>query len=144
MHKKVMLLLAVVFFTTVRSQAHTNDNKAVAAAVEALRIAMIDPDSTVLNYLVSDKLSYGHSNGVVQDKATFISSLMSGKSDFVTIDLTRQTISISGNVAVVRHDLSATTNDGGHPGIVKLTILLIWKKSHHHWQLLARQAVRAS
>ncbi|HVV03811.1 MAG TPA: nuclear transport factor 2 family protein [Puia sp.] len=118
------------------------EEKAVTAAVEALRKAMIDPDRAVLEKLTLPELSYGHSSGAVQNQTEFIEALTSGKSDFVSIELTGQRISIVNNTAVVRHYLSAVTNDGGKPGQVKLSILLVWQKQKGGWRLLARQAVK--
>ena len=103
---------------------------------------MIEADRVTLEGLTSDSLSYGHSTSRIEDKKEFVDNIVSGKSDFVTIDLTEQTISISGNVAVVRHVLSATTNDSGNPGTTKLKVLLIWQKEKGKWKLLARQAVK--
>ena len=81
--------------------------------------------------------------GMLQSKTEFIHSIASGVSDFVTIDLSEQKITISGNTAIVRHVLSATTNDAGKgPGKVKIGILLVWVKSKSGWHLLARQAVK--
>ena len=42
---------------------------------------------------------------MIEDKNEFVEKLVSGKSDFVTIDLTEQTISISDKTAIVRHIL---------------------------------------
>jgi hypothetical protein len=92
--------------------------------------------------LVSDQLSYGHSGGHVDDKTEFISKITSGKSDFVGIEFTDQTISVNRNVAVIRHKMNALTNDGGKPGEVHLLVLLVWQKLHGYWKLLARQAVK--
>jgi hypothetical protein len=115
---------------------------AVAAAAEKLRVAMIDPTPAALNALVADELSYGHSGGKVDTKASFISDLMDKKSDFVTIAITDQTINVVDNVAIVRHTLTADTNDSGKPGKVSIKILGIWQKQGSDWKLLARQAVR--
>lgn len=123
-------------------QAQTKKEKAVAGAVEQLRKAMVDGDRAGLEAVVSDKLSYGHSGGQVEGRAEFVEKIASGKSDFVTIDLTEQTIYVSGKTAIVRHTLSAKTNDGGKPGEVHLKILLVWQKEGKHWKLLARQAVK--
>lgn len=130
--------------TTNRKDQPTQDKdeQAVTAAVESLRKAMIDPDQAKLDKLVVDELTYGHSSGVIQNKAEFIEALVSKKSDFVTIDLTQQTVKVVGNTAWVRHILSATTNDGGKPGSTKLSILLVWIKQRGQWRLLARQAVK--
>jgi len=115
----------------------------VAAAAERLRIAMIDPTAAALGALVADDLSYGHSGGKVDTKASFIADLMDGKSDFVTITITEQTIKVvDANTAVVRHSLAADTNDSGKPGKVALKILGVWQKQGGTWKLLARQAVR--
>ena len=122
--------------------AQSRHEKAVAIAVEELRKAMETGNKTMLEKYTSDKLSYGHSGGKVEGKQSFIQSLTSGASDFVTIDLSEQTISVSKKTAIVRHKLSATTNDGGKPGTVKLFILLVWQKLHGQWKLLARQAVK--
>ena len=118
------------------------DEPAVAAAAERLRVAMIDPTPAALNALVADDLSYGHSGGKVDTKASFISDLMDRKSDFVTIAITDQTIKLVDNVAIVRHALTADTNDSGKPGKVSIKILGVWQKQGGDWKLLARQAVR--
>ncbi len=122
--------------------ASPGDAQAVEAAAEKLRLAMIDPTSAALNALVADDLSYGHSGGKVDTKTSFIADLMSGASDFVTITITDQTIKVVGSNAIVRHTLSADTNDGGKPGKVALKILGVWQKQGGDWKLLARQAVR--
>lgn len=122
--------------------AQTREEKLVATAVENLRKAMVDPDKAALTRLTSVKLSYGHSTGRVEGQASFIESLVSGTSDFVSIKLLDQNISVSGNTAIVRHTLEGSTNDGGKPGTVKLGILLVWNQKGTAWQLLARQAVK--
>jgi hypothetical protein len=115
----------------------------VTNAVEQLRKAMVDADGTALDKLTSSELSYGHSSGKVQTKKEFVDDLVSGTSDFVSIDLTEQTIKVVDNTAIVRHILSAATNDKGKgAGTVKIGILLVWVKNKAQWQLLARQAVK--
>ena len=140
--KQLLSLLVAVTLTASYAHAQTNDEKAVAAAVESLRKAMIYPDKATLEKLTAPELSYGHSTGKVQDQAAFVDALVSGASDFVTIDLTEQTIKVTGNTAVVRHVLNGTNNDGGKPGVVKIAVLLVWVKQHNDWKLLARQAVK--
>jgi len=116
--------------------------QAVTAAAEKLRLAMIDPTREALSALVAEELSYGHSGGKVDTKTSFIADLLSGASDFVTIAITDQTVKIVGNDAIVRHTLTADTNDSGKPGKVTIKILGVWQKQAGEWKLLARQAVR--
>lgn len=140
--KKLLCILLVLPFLASRAHAQDAGEKAVATAVESLRKAMVDPDRTVLDKLTAEELSYGHSNGLLQNKQEFIEALTSGKSDFVSIDLSDQTVKIVGNIAIVRHTLSGVTNDGGKPGTTKLYVLMIWQQRHGEWKLLARQATK--
>jgi ketosteroid isomerase-like protein len=142
MFQKMIAALVLTSFIGVAAMAQNKDEAAVAAAVEALRQAMISGEKTALEKIAAADLSYGHSGGKIEDKAAFVEAISSGKSDFVTIDLTEQTVKVSGNTAIVRHKLAATTNDGGNPGSVKLNILLVWQKQKGQWVLLARQAVK--
>lgn len=142
MFQKISSVLTIALFLSITVVAQSKDENEVSAAVENLRKAMIDGKKEALEKIAAEELSYGHSLGKVENKAEFVEALASGKSDFVTIDLTEQTIKIAGNTAIVRHTLSATTNDNGNPGTVKLKILLIWQKQKGDWKLLARQAVR--
>lgn len=123
--------------------ASADETAAVAAAAEKLRLAMIDPTRENLGPLVADDLSYGHSGGKVDTKASFIADLLSGASDFVTITITDQSIKVlDGGVAIVRHTLAADSNDGGKPGKVLIKILAVWQKQGGQWKLVARQAIR--
>lgn len=142
MYKKVIYLLLVILSAGNFSFAQSKHENAVAVAVTGLTKAMIDGDRKMLEKYTSSKLSYGHSGGKVEGQESFIQSLTSGASDFVTIDVTEQTISVTKKTAIVRHKLSATSNDEGKPGTVKLSILLIWQKFGGDWKLLARQAVK--
>ncbi|UCU97249.1 nuclear transport factor 2 family protein [Acidovorax radicis] len=126
------------------SSATASSEQSVAATAEKLRVAMIDPTPAALAQLVADDLSYGHSGGKVDSKDSFIGDLVSGKSDFVTIAITDQTIKVVGNTAIVRHTLTADTNDSGKPGKVQIKILGVWQQQSAQWKLLARQAVRVA
>ncbi len=122
--------------------AQDKKTREVAAACEALRVAMVDPTRENLAALVTDSLSYGHSGGHIDRKEEFISKLNGGGSDFVSITITDQTIQLYKNTAIVRHNLSAETNDKNKPGTVKLHVMMVWVKEKGNWKLAARQAVK--
>ncbi len=141
--KKVLYLFVVLFISAGAAQAQqSKDEKEVATAVATLRQGMLDGNKTVLDQVTAADLTYGHSNGKLEDKATFISVLASGENDFVTMDVTEQTIKVLGNTAIVRHNFSAQTNNGGTPASTKLAVLLIWQKQQGKWKLIARQATK--
>ena len=136
------LIIAITLLLPVLLNAQSKAEKQVAAATEQLRKAMVDGDKNSLENLVTEQLSYGHSGGHIDDKKEFVAKLTGGGSDFVTIDLTEQTVSVSGKTAIVRHILTAKTNDNGKPAEVHLRVLLVWQKQGSQWKLLARQAVK--
>ncbi|WP_423193766.1 nuclear transport factor 2 family protein [Cupriavidus sp. H18C2] len=124
--------------------AQSNDTQAVTSAAEKLRVAMVDPDQATLSQLVAESLSYGHSGGRIDTKSSFIGDLLDKKSDFVSINITDQTVNVSGDVAVIRHTLAGETLDSGKSGTVQLKVLQVWQKQGGHWKLIARQAVKAA
>ena len=141
MNKFIPLLLSFLLFS-VLTNAQSKKEKQVSAATEQLRKAMVDGNKTELERLSSPLLSYGHSGGHIDDQKEFVSKLTGGGSDFVTIELSEQTITVSGKTAMVKHTLNAKTNDNNKPGEVALKILLVWQKKGGKWKLLARQAVK--
>ncbi|MCE6992149.1 nuclear transport factor 2 family protein [Dyadobacter sp. CY323] len=125
------------------TMAQSKEESEVAKAVEELKALLVEPAQKGLEAISAKELSYGHSNGLVEDQKTFVESLMSKKYDFVTMDLTEQTIKIVGNAAIVRHILTAKTDDAGKgPGTANIKVLQVWQKQGNKWVLIARQAVK--
>lgn len=139
---KILLTLLLCSMLTTQALSQSADEKAVATAVEKLRKAMIAGDPVLLKNMAAEDLSYGHSNALVENRDEFVDQFVTGKSIFKTIDLTEQTIKVVGDVAIVRHRLTAATNNSNVPGNVDLTILMVWKKQKGEWKLLARQAAK--
>lgn len=141
--KKIAGLYFMLMITiSMNANAQSKDEKQVAIAVETLTKAMIDGNRSALENIASDALSYGHSSGKIQNKTKFVEAIASKQSDFVTINLSDQTISVKDQTAIVRHKFSAETNDGGKPGNVNLGIMLVWVKEKGVWKLLGRQAYK--
>jgi ketosteroid isomerase-like protein len=132
-------LACTSYATTDKNQ---QEQKRLEEKVSALSHAMIKGDRDALLALSATQLSYGHSSGAMEDQTAFVEKIASGKSDFVTIDLREQTITISGDTALVRHTLNADIKDGGVPNTIELGILLVWQKQAGEWKLLARQAFK--
>lgn len=146
MTKKYLFALCLLTLSlTQPALASKTDTKAVQqveARVEQLRNAMINADAEKLTELTATELNYGHSGGHVEGQVAFVEKIVSGKSDFVTIELRDQTIQIVKDIAIVRHTLIGTTNDNGKASDVNIGVMLIWQKQHGTWKLLARQAFK--
>lgn len=141
--KKMQTLLLLLMIPGASLLAQNKDEQEVSNAVKKLNQAMIDANQILLGDLTSERLSYGHSNWLIEDKDAFITALVDGKSGFVSIELTEQTVTVSNNVALVRHKLSADTdNKGQAPAHISLGVLQVWQKEKGKWLLVARQATK--
>jgi ketosteroid isomerase-like protein len=124
--------------------AGSADEEAVAEKVEAFRKAQIAADAKALDALCADELSYSHSSGVVQDKATFIAGSTDGKSKFTSLDYQDVKIRVVGPVAVVRfHWLGEQESvPDGKKSSTNLHILMNWLKQGSDWKLLSRGSTK--
>lgn len=122
--------------------AQGGDDAAVAAAVEALRQAMLAADEAKLLAVAHDKLSYSHSSGATETKQQYAAAIASKKTVFKTITFSDQTISVIGDNAIVRNTFAADLDRSGKADAVKIGVLQVWKKDGGAWKLLARQGYK--
>lgn len=124
--------------------AASADEEAVAKKVEAFRLAQIAADPKALGALCAEELSYSHSSGKVEDKATFIANATDGKSKFLSIEYKDPTIKVVGPAAIVRfHWLGEQEMAAdGKKVSTNLHILMNWQKQGDEWKLLSRAATK--
>lgn len=124
--------------------AASADEEAVAKKVEAFRLAQIAADPKALGALCWDDLSYSHSSGKVEDKATFVANATDGKSKFLSIEYKDPTIKVVGPAAIVRFHWVAEQEMAadGKKVPTNLHILMNWQKQGDDWKLLSRAATK--
>lgn len=144
MKKIGLALFAITFMGNIVLAQHKKAMQKISVenSLQEFKQAMLDSDTLKLSKLTDNQLTYGHSSGKVQDKIAFLESFSSGATDFVKIDILEEHIQYFGNVAVVRHILSADTNDNKQSGHTDLKILLVWTLEKNNWKLITRQAVK--
>jgi ketosteroid isomerase-like protein len=116
----------------------------VAKRVEAFRSAQVAADAKAFDGLCAAELSYGHSDGHVEDKATFIKNATAGKSKFLSLEYKDPSIRVVGDVAIVRfHWLgeSEAISDGKKSS-TNLHILMNWQNQGGEWKLLSRASTK--
>jgi hypothetical protein len=122
--------------------AQPAEEATVTQAVEKLRAAMISADRNQLETLTAPQLSYGHSGGVVEDRAQFLNVVAGKQTVYKTITLSDQSVSMAGDNAIVRHVFSTDFESGGRPASSRVGVMQVWHKQDGQWRLLARQAFR--
>jgi hypothetical protein len=94
--------LAIGLLGVVPAFAASADEDAVAKSVEAFRMAQLAADAKALDALCAAELSYSHSDGRVEDKATFIANATDGKTKFLSLEYHDLKIRVVGAAAIVR------------------------------------------
>jgi hypothetical protein len=136
--------LAFGLLGVVPAFAASEDEDAVGKNVEAFRAAQIAANPEMLAALCAAELSYSHSDGRVEDKATFIANATNGKSKMLSLQYQDVSIRVVGPAAIVRfHWLgeSEAVADGKKSS-TNLHILMNWQKQGADWKLLSRGSTK--
>jgi hypothetical protein len=122
--------------------AEAGDEAAVKQNVEALREALLKADKAQLERLTGEQLSYGHSDGRVQNKPEFIDGVMTRKATVKSINFPDLKIAVAGDAAIARHIYESESETDGKPNNVRIGTLQVWQKQGGNWKLLARQGYK--
>ena len=124
--------------------AASADEEAVAKNVEAFRKAQIAANAEALAALCAPELSYSHSDGHVEDKATFIANATDGKSKILSLEYQDPKITVVGPAAIVRFHWvgEAQSVADGKKTATNLHILMNWQKQGADWKLLTRASTK--
>jgi ketosteroid isomerase-like protein len=137
-------LLSVVPVGVVPAFAASEDEDAVGKNVEAFRAAQFAANAEALASLCAAELSYSHSDGRVEDKATFIANATNGKSKFLSLEYQDTKIRVVGPAAIVRFhwvgEQEAVAD--GKKSSTNLHILMNWQKQAADWKLLSRASTK--
>ena len=136
--------LAVGLLGVTPALAMSTDEDAVAKNVEAFRAAQFAADAKAFDALCAAELSYSHSDGRVEDKATFIANATNGKSKFLSLAYEAPSIRVVGPAAIVRfHWLGESEAAAdGKKSQTNLHILMNWQKQGAEWKLLSRASTK--
>lgn len=127
------------------ARAQGTDVAAVEAAVSNLTRAMLAADRAKLEALTASQLSYGHSSGRIETQKEYVDIVADKKTVYKSIELSKQTVAIAGNNAIVRHAWESESGTGdGKWNVAKIGVLQVWQKQGNDWKLLARQAFRTA
>ena len=136
--------LAIGLLGVVPAIADSADEDAVAKSVEAFRAAQFAADAKALDALCAVELSYSHSDGRVEDKATFITNATNGKTKFLSLEYQDPKIRVVDTAAIVRFHWVAESQAvaDGKKNATNLHILMNWQKQGADWELLSRASTK--
>ena len=132
--------LSNLFINDVDAQGPQQD--VIMIHMLGLKTALIQKDSVSLSRLLSDDVSYGHSNALLQTRAQLIRDVMSGAQDYKSIDPSDMQIRIYDKTAIVTMKSEVSLVMQGKPMNISMNVLLVWIWKNNDWKLVARQSVK--
>ncbi len=139
------LLAALVLSAALANAAPPSDpaaEKEVMAAMQTWRTAMMKKDGAALAKLYHEDLSFGHSSGIVENKAEAVNHMVTTKVDYQAVDLIDTKIKVQGNLALVNSRVNYKQVTDGKTNDIKLHVLHVWVKTPQGWQMIGRQSTR--
>ena len=137
--KTIFTLLVLCSF--VAASAQTEEAKVISASKD-LHKALVSQNKASLNQITDKALSYGHSNGWIQTKATLVSDFESGRISYQSITEDSISATLNGNMASVRFNGVYIATNSGVQTTNRLKVLEVWVKKGNRWILFSRQGFK--
>jgi hypothetical protein len=118
---------------------------ALAAADDARIGALLNPSESALLAIFSDDLRYGHANGVIETKGSFVESLTHGKIRYLAYENEERNFTFPApQIALMTGRSRVKVRSGAAENDVTLLYLGVWRLESGQWRFLAWQSSRVA
>ena len=140
---KMKVLLTIVFLLTGLFALTQVDSLGLKVIMQKLDKALLEKDDELLQGVLHQDASFGHSNGWIQRKEDVLKDFKSGKLIYSRIENTSAFIvAINKKWATVRTLTNAEGLVNGNAFKLSLHVMQVWIQTKKGWQLLARQSAK--
>jgi len=112
----------------------------IATLEEARYRAMVAGDLEALANYLSDRLTYTHSNALVEGKAEYLAGVAKGAVEYRDIKVADQAIREAGSAVLVTGRITIDVLIGGQPKLVQSRFLNVWVDEGDDWRMIAWQS----
>ena len=134
----IFLIIALVFCSRVFAQQSDELIKRSQAFHKALVAKSAD-----LSSFLDAKLSYGHSNGWLENRQELLEHIETGVMNYLEFSEDSIVADMQDNIGYLRFVTTLKASLRGTQATFRLRVLEVWRKEDNNWVLYARQAVRA-
>ena len=124
------------------AQSDSSRAREVLAAEDQRFAAMRNADTTALRGTLSDALTYTHSSGRPDTKASLLRALASGALRYEVVVPKDRTVRFEGPLALVTGQSAMRAGAPGNLQNFHIRYLAVYARREGRWQLLAWQATR--
>ena len=140
------LLLALIAFCLAFSPSIRAEDAraAVLATADDARVAATkSADREKLAAIFSDELRYAHSSGTVDTKQSYIESLTSGRTKYLTIDYEERAFTFPApGIALMTGRAHVKVKNATGEVDMMLSFLSVWREENGRWRFLAWQSCK--
>lgn len=104
--------------------------------------AMVRAELPALKLLLAEDLTYTHTNGKTDSKASFLSMIESGSLKYEAIEMTSSNVRMYGNTGVITGRVMMRVLYYGMSMPLAISFIEVQFKSEGRWQLVAWQSTR--
>jgi hypothetical protein len=120
-----------------------NKIEGIVRTLEARRFdAMTQKNEAVLNEILSDDLVYIHSSATVDDKKSYINSIISGKTNYQKVEVEESKVRTYKTSAVVTGKAKITILQNEKETIMNLRYTDVYQKIGKNWQMVSWNSVK--
>ena len=138
--KILFTILFLVFGSTTFAQS--SDEIKLTQTVKEFHQALVKKNIVSINQQTDKALSYGHSNGWVENKTELMKDLETGLISYQKFSEDSVTVSLNGLMANVRFVANVEATMKAVTNTYRLKVLEVWVKKGNRWVLFARQAIK--
>jgi hypothetical protein len=137
------LLPLLAFFAIVARAADDKLIAAVRAADDERIAATTAADAKRLDAIFSDQLHYAHSNGKIDDKASYMKSLVSKATVYQSFDHKERTFVPAGpGIVLMKGHVIIGVLSNGQKAENDLNYLAVWREENGKWRFMAWQSCK--
>ena len=138
--KILFTILLLVFGCTTFAQS--SDETKLIQTVREFHQALVKKNIVSINQQTDKALSYGHSNGWVENKTELMKDLETGLISYQKFTEDSITLSLNGSMANVRFLANVEATMRAVTNTYSLKVLEVWVRKGNRWVLFARQAIK--
>ena len=140
MLRRILLSVLVAGFLVCAA----DESKAIEDSERGWAAGVTKKDLALLGKVLGDDLTYRHSNGLFDTKASYIDSIKTGKANYISIEYKEpiQPKLLGKDLALAFVRANVTTMQNGKPNPMDLMMLHVYRKTGNQWQLIAHQSAR--
>jgi len=117
--------------------------KDVEAAERAWAKGVTTNDLALLGKVMGDDLTYTHSTGATDTKASYIDKLKTGKAHYFKVEYDQLKVEVlTADTAITIDRAQFVTLKDGKQDPAHLSFLHVWVKRQGQWQLVAHQSAK--